>query len=378
MKWYVLKQYLHRGIHHAPIILFIITIPLIAQPNDPIASNRAGERLHQALYHIHAQAQELGWTPELNRLAGDIYFQMSDISHAVVYWERANLSDPARLELLAGAYVELQQWDNAINTLTQLLLVAPEHQWGLWQWSALVAPMMDESQLPLVNARLQQLIESPDFGVIVEPMLGILASERIAHEKSLQLGILLGTIDRWDLAEFAFEYASRLHLSVVVDSNDALETAYIGLARYMQGKPAQDWFIRALSTDVSHDQIHYLYSIYLRGISDLDGSLQAISNAISLNPNNPAYYFELGMTYYARNDKQQGDYWIQFAQTLGSGSDTIQRLIDDFYDQQQQTLFDFDALQALLDATPEATLEITPEVTPEVTLEITPEITPSS
>jgi tetratricopeptide (TPR) repeat protein len=358
---------------YAPIILFciaLITIPLTAQPDDPISRNRAGERLHQALYHIHAQAQASGWTSDLNRLAGDIYAQMNDIPRAVVYWERADLSDPARLELLAGAYVELQQWDYAIATLNRLLSAESTHQWGLWQWSALTAPSMDESKLPLVNARLQQLIASPDFGEIVAPMLGILASERIAHEKSLQLGILFGTIERWDLAEFAFEHAARLHISVVVDSNDALETAYVGLARYMQGKPAQDWFSRALATDPTHDQIHYVYSIYLRNTGDLSASQQAIANAISLNPNNPAYYFELGMIYYALSDVQQGDYWIQFAQTIGGQSDTLLRLIDDFYAQQQQDFFDFDALQALLDATP--------EVTPEATLEITPEITPAS
>jgi len=346
------------------LVLFLIAIfPIFAQPNDPISRNRSQERLHQALYHIHAQAQITGWTSELNRLAGDIYAQMGEVEHAVVYWERANFADPARLELLVAGYVQLQQWDFAINALNRLLSVAPTHEWALWQWSVITILDMDDDTLPLAKARLAQMGNSPEFGAIAQSLLSILDSDDPIYKKALAIGLILGSVDRWDLAELAFEQANEQHILALVGGNGSLEQAYIGFPRYMQGKPAQTWFDRARQLNPSDDQIYYLYGIYARGTGDLETAKQAFINAISLNSGNPAYYIELGITYYALSDTQQGDYWIKFAQTIGGDSETIQQIIDDFYAEQQSNVFDFDALQALLDATPELTPEITPEIT---------------
>jgi len=341
----------------------LFAFPIFAQPNDPISQNRSQERLHQALYHIHAQAQLTGWTSELNRLAGDIYAQMGDVEHAVAYWQRANFADPARLELLVAGYVQLQQWDFVIITLNRLLSIAPTHESGLWQWSAITILDMDDDTLPLAKARLEQIGNSPEFGTIAQSLLSVLDSDYPIYKKTLAIGLILGSVDRWDLAELAFEQANEQHILALVGSNGSLEQAYIGLARYMQSKPAQTWFDRALQLDPSDDQIYYLYGLYARGTGDLETAKQAFINSISLNSGNPAYYIELGITYYALSDIQQGDYWIKFAQTIGGDSETIQRIIDDFYAEQQSAIFDFDALQALLDATPESTPEITPEVT---------------
>jgi len=185
----------------------LFAFPIFAQPNDPIGQNRSQERLHQALYHIHAQAQLTGWTSELNRLAGDIYAQMGEVEHAVVYWERANFADPARLELLVAGYVQLQQWDFAINALNRLLSVAPTHEWALWQWSVITILDMDDDTLPLAKARLAQMGNSPEFGAIAQSLLSILDSDDPIYKKALAIGLILGSVDRWDLAELAFKQA---------------------------------------------------------------------------------------------------------------------------------------------------------------------------
>jgi tetratricopeptide (TPR) repeat protein len=349
----------NRMVIGAIISFFIcITLPLIAQPNDPIRLNRAQERFHQALYHIQSQAQQTGWTDDLNQLAGDIYFQMNDISSAVVYWERANLIDSARLELLAQSYLELQQWENATTILLRLFDFDPANEWASWHYSVLMIMNMDADMIEQVQARFQSLLESPIFAPSATSILEVATSDVGQSEKSLQLGLILASIDRWDLAELAFQLAL-VNDVILNDGVGAREMGYIAFARYMQGKPVLDWFMRALQADPHNDQANYLYGMYLRGVGELDDSLDTLVIAISQNPNNPAYYIELGLTYYAKNDTQQGDYWLQFARDMADDSEIINTIIDDFYAQRQSDVFDFDALQALLEATP----EITPEVT---------------
>ncbi len=322
------------------------TIPLIAQPTDPIAQNRALGRTHQALFHIHAQAQQTGWTHDLNQLAGDIYYQMNDIPRAVVYWERANLMDSARLRLLADGYLQLNQWDGMANTLERLLSISPDDEWALWHLGALLAPTNPMRAREL----LTPIAQSVDYGEAVQTILQVVDAP---FDRALQVGLILGNFDQWLLAEYAFRQA------VVALPEGGVGWAYVGLARHMQGKPAQTWFDQAIQLDPKNHQIYYVYSIYLRGIGDLNASRQAIITAISFNPNNPAYYIELGMVYYALDNDEQGDYWLEFAQSVGRDSETIRNIVNQIYRDQQSEIFDFDALQAML--------EVTPEITPEIT-----------
>ncbi|MDX2078636.1 MAG: hypothetical protein SFZ02_19550 [bacterium] len=362
----------------AIISFFIcITLPLIAQSSDPIRLNRAQERLHQALYHIQSQAQQTGWTDDLNQLAGDIYFQMNNLASAVVYWERANLTGATRLELLAQSYIQLQQWENATSALFRLLNFDPTNEWAMWHYSVLMIMNMDADMIEQGQARFQSLLASPDFAPSATAILQVITSDVGQAEKSLQLGLILANVDRWDLAELAFQLAL-VNDVILNDGVGAREMGYIAFSRYMQGKPVLDWFMRALQADPLNDQANYLYGTYLRGVGELDASLDALVRAISQNPNNPAYYIELGLTYYAKNDVQQGDYWLQFARDIADDSEIINTIIDDFYAQRQSEVFDFDALQALLDATPEITPEATAEITPESTSEATAEITPEA
>lgn len=356
----MMKLFIYRCrgmIYYAPtrrIIFFLIvtffTFPLIAQPNDPIAQNRAQGRTHQALFHIQAQAQQTGWTDALNQLTGDIYYQMNDIPRAVVYWERANMADSARLRLLADAYLQLNQWNGMANTLERLLNITPDDEWVLWHLGALLAPTNPTRAREL----LTPIAESPDYSAVIQTILQVLDAP---FDRALQIGLILGSFDQWVLAEYAFRQA------VVILPEGGVGWAYVGLARHMQGKPAQTWFDQAIQLDPKNHQIYYVYSIYLRGIGDLNASRQAIITAISFNPNNPAYYIELGMVYYALENDEQGDYWLEFAQSVGRDSETIRDIINQIYEDQQSDIFDFDALRDMLEATPEVTPEITPEIT---------------
>jgi len=336
------------------VIMLFITIPLIAQPNDPIARNRAQERLHQAVYHIQSQAQQSGWTDDLNLMAGDIYAQMGDIPRMVAYWERANLVDDGRLSLLADGYIQLADWAGAVDTLQRFMVINPQNDWARWHLSAILAPTD--------NLRAQTLLfalpPDSDYSIFAERILPILATDAPPHDKALQVGLVLAYSDQWHLAEIAFRQVALL------TPNSGMGLAYVGLARYMQGKTADNWLAQAVQIEPENDQIQYVYGIYLRGMGQLNASLQAFGNAINQMPSNPAYYVELGMTYHALNDTAQAEYWLQFATEISGGSQAIQDILDNFYADQQQSVFDFDALNVLLEATPEITPEATAEITP--------------
>lgn len=81
-------------------------------------------------------------------------------------------------------------------------------------------------------------------------------------------------------------------------------------------------------------------------------------------PQNPAYYVELGLAYGALGDHAQADYWLQFAVSMSGNDARFRAIVQAYYAQQQQAVFDFDALRALMEATPavlpESTLEHTP------------------
>jgi tetratricopeptide (TPR) repeat protein len=335
------------------LIFLLFTIPLIAQPDDPIRRNRVAGRLPQALFLIQSQAQQTGWTNAQNQLMGDIYYQMDDLPRAVAYWERANIDDPDRLRLLADGYLQLNQWEAMAQTLERILSIMPDDEWALWYLGAIYAPLNP----PRSRELLTPLLTSPTYGIFAQTVLQAVDAP---FDQALQIGLVMGSLEQWELAEYAFIQTT------IQLPHAGVGWAYVGLARHMQGKPAQSWFDQALKRDPQNHQIYYVYSIYLRGIGDLRPSQQAIITAIALNPNNPAYYIELAMSYYAMNNTQQGDYWMSFAQAMGGDSQVLQNIIDDIYAQRQARVFNFDALNALLEATPELTAELTPEATSQI------------
>src|SRR5689334_3032330 len=62
--------------------------------SDLILTNRQQVRPQQALYQVEAQAARDGWTPTLAHTAGDLWFELGDMSNAAAYWEIALYNEP--------------------------------------------------------------------------------------------------------------------------------------------------------------------------------------------------------------------------------------------------------------------------------------------
>lgn len=93
--------------------------PAAVNPHaEQLAANRATLRVMQAIYQVEAQAARAGWTPVLQREAGDLWRSAGNVRRAAFHWQAALAGTPQDTELLrslAGAYLEVEQWASTLR-----------------------------------------------------------------------------------------------------------------------------------------------------------------------------------------------------------------------------------------------------------------------
>jgi tetratricopeptide (TPR) repeat protein len=291
---------------------------------DPILSNRRDGREMQALYHIEVQAAQSGWTFELARTAGDIWRSLGDMSNAVAYWEIALTFAPSDANLtrqVAQAYIDLQEWARAANTLERLVTIAPDEVWGHYQLGLLRAPFDSETAI----SHLQIASLSPNFIVVSQALLTVLQENGSDPLLAMHVGMALGEQGLWAYAEIAFAHAADLFAPFP----EAL--AYTGLARDWQGKDGSTWIEQAVELAPENSQVLFVQGIHLRLIGDLRGSLDALLLALSLDAGNPAICAELAETYRQMGDLASAGFWFQQAVQFSNNDPEVQRLLALFY-----------------------------------------------
>jgi tetratricopeptide (TPR) repeat protein len=140
----------------------------------------------------------------------------------------------------------------------------------------------------------------------------------------VRIGIALARADLWSHAELAFS-----------QSADPLEVAYSGLARDMQGKDGSPQIEGAVAFAPDDPQVRFLQALHLRLNFDYPGSLEAIIQAVALDPENPALYAELGRAYQLAGDMATAEHWLKFAVSL---DEHFQPLLDAFYADERTAL----------------------------------------
>lgn len=307
---------------------------LIGRP--PVLETRAGRPI-QSLYQLEAQAAREGWTPERARLAGDLWREAGDQRRAVAYWEAAD-SVPAVLRDRAQAYVELERWADAADALAALLdqlpADSPDLAWAQFQLGLIRAAYDPQSALDLLRAA------EPTYGASAATLIGVLEGS----SDPIQIGIALARAELWSHAELTFS-----------QSGDPLAVAYTGLARDIQGKDGSPQIDAAVAFAPDNPQVRYLQGLHLRQRYDYVGSLDAMVQAVALDPENPALYAELGRAYQLTGDMTAAERWLRFAVSL---DDHFQPLLDSFYDDERTALLNL----GLVD---EAALPFDPTPTPE-------------
>jgi tetratricopeptide (TPR) repeat protein len=307
------------GILYLCLLRFIQapSIDVIGRPPVEALPERRSGRPMQALYELQAQAARLGWTSERLRLAGDLWREAGDLTRAVAYWEAAQ-PDASVLRDRAQAYIQLERWADAADALDQLLAVLPDdsrdRSWAQFNLGLIRAAYDQGGALDLLRAA------SSRYGASVTHLLPLLETAA----DSTQVGMALAKSGLWAYAELAFS-----------QSADPLASAYAGLARDMQGKDGGAQVETALSQAPDDAQVRYIQGLHLRLNHDDSGSLQAMIQAVALDPQNPALYAELGKGYQLLGDLPTAERWLKFAVALNSD---FQPLLDSFYNDEKSAL----------------------------------------
>jgi tetratricopeptide (TPR) repeat protein len=296
--------------------------PTIA--HDQLAVNFSAGRVIQALYQIEAQAAQTGWTPELQRQAGELWRDAGDLPRAVAFWEAASASDFNNADLArkrAESYITLQRWTEAADALEQLLMVVPGDSWGHYQLGLIRAPFDPQT----ATAHLQVVAADSTYGNRARAILAVLLDNPDDLLISMRVGIAFADNQLWPYAELAFRHAA------VVAQPFPEALAYVGLARDMQGKDGTSWVEQALALDADSPQVLYLHGLHLRTLGDYQQSLTQLIEAATLEPQNPAFLAELGTAYRLVNDLPSAEYWLKTAAALSPGNPHFQELLALFY-----------------------------------------------
>ncbi len=298
-------------------------IPLFFRPpnnrsnetRNLIEDNRQRGRVMQALYQTEALAARTGWTPTLLLTAGDLWQEAGDVTRALPYWQSAAQSgDTGILRRLAQTQIDLQYWADATSTLTKLIESDPENFWAHYQLGLIRAAFDSQA----AEGYLRIAGRSPEYGEAAAAVLGALSDD------PMDAGIALAEAQLWPYAELAFQHAADLGQSYP----EAL--AYTGLMRDHQGKDGGAWIEQAVRIAPQNPQVRYLQAIHLRLAIEYDASLEAMIQAVALDPENAALYAELGTAYRLTEDLENAEYWLEFAVDLSDNDPRYQQMLDQF------------------------------------------------
>lgn len=308
-----------------PLVTFAFSPPL--QQDNSIARITEQQRrghYQQALYSLDVLAAQQGWSPDRLRLAGDLWRESGDLTRAVPYWEAASTDLPDDLLLtrtLAEAYLALERWPAAVDQLAQLVAADPQDAWAQYHLGVLRAAF----DAPAAREHLQVAANAPEYRAVANGLLRVLGNQSEELLRVMQVGLILADAEQWSFAELVFQHAADISPAYP----DAL--AYVGLARAKQGKDGSAQIAQAVQLGPDRAVVRYVEGLHLRDANDLTGSLAALAQAAALDPQNPAYYAELGTAYQLLGDLDNAERWLRVAVTASHEDPRFQQLLAIFY-----------------------------------------------
>lgn len=332
--------------------LFLYLTPTTQRPPAPVDDFVLPERLSgrplQALYRVEAMAVKSDWTPELLRLAGDLWREAGDITRALSYWQAAaeGNADAGLLRDLALGALEVQEWSLARETLHHLTALSPDDGWALFQLGILQAIIDPEDG----RDGLAAVMDDPAYAEIAANLTNVLSESGGEATVLVSLGQALAEYELWAYAELAFTRAADFE-----PLPEAL--AYAGLARDMQGKNGSGWIEQAVRLAPDSAAVRLLQGLHLRQTGDFAGSQQALALAAALDPENPVMYAELGTAYQLLGQIDQARRWLEQAVALSGGDSRFQPMLTALAESEVQLL---QAFGVTLEVTDDATAEPNP------------------
>lgn len=302
------------------LLLFTVVVCLDGVAVSPILTTQAQspENPVEALFRVEVQAMRTGWTDALHRDAGRYTLMLSDIEGAAAHYEAVIDPDAPLLQQLMQLYLQLENWSAAIDTGERLLALTPEDRWAAYQIGLLLAVADTTRAAPYLRAAGLDVRYAP----VVTDILAIPTDDA---RYGLRVGTVLITHELWPYAELAF-------MQYLAQSEDRAEAlAYIGFVREQQSKDGGVWIEAALAQGAETPQVQYVVGLHWRGRGQYDESLAAVMKAAALDPNNPAYYAELGTAYRLLFNYEQAEHWLRTAVAVSNNDAYFQERLAIFY-----------------------------------------------
>lgn len=306
------------------MVLFLMASTPPPSTDSLLIVNLAAHRPMQALYQIEVLVAQSGWTADLAQSAGDIWESLDDLPRAVTFWEvaiRLQPTDEQLIRRLAQSYLELQQWSQAVVTLSNLLKIQDDN-WAHFQLG-IVQAVLDSAS---AAEHFQLAGRDSRFQPITAQLMPLL-NQPSDISRIMQVGAVLAGAKMWPVAEYVFQYAASLSPML------PLALAYTGLARDQQAKNGRPQIEQAVALAPDNAQVRYLQGLHLHVLGDENGSLIALQQATILDPLNPAFAAELASTYDRMGDAVKAEYWYKAAVTLSNNDPRFQALLTAFYSQ---------------------------------------------
>lgn len=297
---------------------------LIPDPHGLMQQHRVRGELSTALFYVEQIARDTGWTPDLHRMAGDLWRDMGSIPRALPHYAAAaeNSGDAVLLAQLAGHYITTDSATEALDILRRVLAINPEDRWANFQAAVLLAASNpNEAEIYLLKA----IYDDTDNGEIARQLLPIIQQHRNDPLIGLRVGAVLAQARRWQAAEWAFEYVAAAYYPLPE------ATAYTGLMRDLQGKDGAPWLAQALALAPENVTVRLIDGIHRRFMGDYAGSEQSLLVALALDPQNPIVHVELGLTNQEEGKLHEASYWLQSAVQISGDDPALQALLADFY-----------------------------------------------
>jgi Flp pilus assembly protein TadD len=340
-----------------PVFIFAVVIVLSfllfsQRPPVPVGDFVLPERLSgrplQALYRVDVIAVQEGWTPELQRLAGDLWREAGDITRALPYWQAAAQAnaDQTLLRDIALAALEVQDWAQASDALSRLSALAPDDAWTQFQLGLIQMVVNPTAAAEHLAAAGRESAYAPAAAELID----VLPTSSDDAAALVSIGQVLANYELWSFAELAFTTAAQRQ-----PIPEAL--AYTGFSRDMQSKDGSQWIERAVALAPESATVRLLQGLHLRRAGDYEGSARALSFAAALEPENPVMYAELGAAHQLLGDMEQARRWLGQAVALSGGDPRFQDMLDSLTSAEQQLL---QTLGVTVEATDDATAEPIP------------------
>lgn len=165
-------------------------------------------------------------------------------------------------------------------------------------------------------------------------------------------GIALAQVQMWPLAVYALSVAREESGQAV----DAETLAFLGHALAQAGRPALELFEQAHEADPAAALPLYFQGLYLRQQGALQAAEQLFQQAIHLEPENPAFYAEMGQTKAQQADLASAEIWYTAAVQVAAGDKAqFQLLLAQFYAEYGYRLNEagIPMVQAIIEADPD-------------------------